>query len=102
LRRFLIAAALAAALFSPAVLAPTDAAAQSCYGNTYGSTTYTSCYGPDGSYSSSTSQRAGSSTNHHVSGIDANGEPFSGWGTTTGTRNSSWTTWTITEHLPGS
>jgi hypothetical protein len=93
MRRFLITAALAAALLAPVALAPTPAAAQSCSSSTISGTTFTNCYGPDGSMSTGTSQRVGSSSFESVSGVDGNGNAFGGTGSTIRTGDSSFSTW---------
>ena len=92
-RRLITTAALAAALLAPVALTPASAAAQTCTSQTVGRTTYSNCYGDNGSYSSGTSQRVGSSSFENVNGVDSNGNAFGGTGSTIHTGGSSSTTW---------
>lgn len=95
MKRFLIAAALAAALLVPATFGPTPAAASdtSCDSQTIGTITYTSCYGPHGAYSSGSNLQIGNTGYGSYSGRDSNGQNISGSGTTTRIGSQTWTDW---------
>lgn len=86
----------ALALLSTVAVASPPAYATTCTSSTIGGTTFTDCYGPNGSYGSGTTTRIGDSYFTDASGRNQNGQRWSGNGTTTRIGDSSssiWSTW---------